>query len=200
MLFAHTKGFVESVDDPALAGRVLCRMAELDDATYPEWISPIFNGDCFFPPNVGDTVMLLIPEDDGDFVEFADEIYYLGVIRFEETTAPTRLLYSYPKARGIVTPAGNYIVLDDSKDNEFVSIGAADGVPIHAKKNTIHLGSELANQPLVLGTELVTWLGNLCTALKAHALVTTDPALTTAVDTLLLPNIAGLSSSTVFTK
>lgn len=200
MLFAHTKGFVESVDDPAKAGRILCRMAELDDATYPEWISPIFNGDGFFPPNVGDTVMLLIPEDDGDFVEFADEIYYLGIIRFEGTTAPTRLLYSYPHARGIVTPAGNYVVLDDTKDSEFVSIGAADGVPIHTKKDTIHLGSELANQPLVLGTELATWLGNLCTALKAHAVVTTDPALTTAVDTLLLPNIAGLSSSTVFTK
>ncbi len=203
MLFVHAKGFVESVDDPAYAGRILCRMAELDDGIYPEWISPIFQGNLFLLPRVGDTVMLLIPDDTDDFVEFAEEVYYLGVIKRLKDTAADSFTGFYPKEQGIETPEGSYLVFDDSTDAKSVRLGTEIGPSLHLKDTRIDVGGENLTEAAVLGAQLNTWLTNLCAALSAHATFTTDPTLASAINTPvtgLIATLTSIRSSTVFLK
>lgn len=181
MLFMFTKGTVEDIDDPAKAGRILCSMAEMDGDTYPEWIHPIMPSFAAFMPYVGDTVMLLIPEDEDDMTEFPEEVYYFGVPRTQEDTLADIFLGQYGKQRGIYCQNGHYLLLDESKDAPVVELVHQDTLKIRLDSTGIKLGSDTANEPFVLGTQLKAYLTQLNAALTATAGVIPDPTLASNV-------------------
>jgi len=163
-----TFGKVENIEDPAKAGRVECSLAEVGGQTYPEWFNPIFLGSWCMMPDVGDIVLVVIPGRD-DITEFPEEVYYLGVRLNQETPVHDILLDGeYGKRRGFQTKGGHFIVVDDTKGAEEITISYKGTMLVSLTPSGIFLGTKDATEPMVLGELWKTLMSDILGELLTH--------------------------------
>lgn len=163
----ETRGKVTKTDDPAKAGRVKCELAELDGQEYPEWIDPIFPAGWVWLPNQGDTVVILRPDGD-DWVEFPEELVYLGEPYDEDHPVPDDFMDNYGKRRGFKTKAGHLLIVDDTQGKEEITIAHKETLMFSLTNAGIFLGTQDADEPFVLGAKLNSFLGDLLQAIFVH--------------------------------
>lgn len=182
----NTSGIVSSNEDPSKAGRIKVALSELDGDVYPEWIEPVFVPGWFSPPEPGDEVIVEIPADPEDMIEFAHEVKYKGQV-FDEAHQPPvefkqkqkkvhlrgyftkeghRLIFDdRDKVISLYTPAKMQLLLDEKEDKVSLRYKDTDVITINA--SGIFFGTEGASEPMVLGnlwkTMMDTILGDLAT-------------------------------------
>jgi len=123
MIIECSLAIVSNIDDPAKGGAIKVALPDIGGDEYPEWIEPIFPAGCWFAmPEVGDTVLVMMPGGD-DITEFADEVRYLGRLITEGEGLPNDFKKNYPNRRGIETAGGNQIILDDKTGEVIVKSG-----------------------------------------------------------------------------
>lgn len=177
-------GIVQSVDDPAKAGRIKASLPTMDGQEYPEWIAPIFPPGWVTMPEPGDEVEIVLPDGE-DIIEFADEVRYRGKVLSENHAAPDEFKDSYPKARGYKTKYGHLLIFDDkeqfitlyTKDKHRLTLDDKNGKATLYHKDTmmvsltddgIFFGTEAAAEPMVLGELWKTLMDSLMGALLDH--------------------------------
>jgi hypothetical protein len=170
-MFHVTKGKVKDINDPAKAGRIMCELSEFG-GDYPDWINPVFPGMWFTIPDVGDTVFIIMPVME-EVIEFADEIYYLGVIRTQEQTLPKEEPGefsgdAYPERRGLRTKSGHTFVFDDTTGVEEITISFKGVIDFIFTSDGIRIGTGDAGEPMVMGTLWQTLVDSFMTNFLNH--------------------------------
>jgi len=177
-------GIVQSVDDPARAGRIRVSITAMDGQEYPEWIEPIFPPGWVTWPEPGDEVEIVLPEGE-DLIEFADEVKYRGKVLSENHPVPDEFKDSYPKARGYKTKYGHLLIFDDKE--KFITLYTKEGMRltlddkngkaavyhkdtmvVSLTNDGIYFGTEAAAEPMVLGELWKTLMDTLMQALIDH--------------------------------
>lgn len=161
------KGIVQSVNDPAKAGRIKVSLANMDGQIYPEWIEPVFLPGWISMPEVGDTVEIFLPESE-DLIEFPEEVRYKGKILDDANSAPVEFKQNYPFRRGYKTKGGHLLIFDDKQGNEEITIAHKGVLLISITNSGIFFGTQSADEPMVLGTLWKTLMSDLLTHLIAH--------------------------------
>jgi len=162
-----TLGSVDDNKDPAKAGRIKVKLPEMDDGQYPEWVNPILPGIWFTIPNIGETVLVLRPDDD-DIVEFASEVFYFGRILDQDHAAEPEHRKNYPNRHGFKTKNGHVIVVDDSKTSPEITL-AHNGILLFSlTAQGMFLGSQDSDEPLVCGNLLKSAMSDILGALLTH--------------------------------
>ncbi len=178
---------------------------------FPELIYPFFQPNFFKVPDVGQTVLIVLPADipldsfeteEIALNEFADTAFYL-LRGFDSSNdgkpLPDLVNKNYPKRSGFWLKNGTVILFDETKKQEAIWIRLTDGkegIVINNKGITIfssqkiRLGDGIATEAVHKGntanadlsTFLTTWLG-LLTGLSASL----DPATVAYATAMKLP-------------
>lgn len=158
-------GIVDSIDDPAKAGRIKVSVASMDGQGYPEWVKPVFTAGWIAMPEPGDEVELIMPEGE-DIVEFAEEVRYRGRVLGESHPVPDAFQENYPKRRGFMSEAGHFLMFDDDGGIILATSAGAGGnvgLTIDAKTGQVRLYGTSSVQIATVGA--VTIAGTSCTIL-----------------------------------
>lgn len=122
------KAKVESNEDPSKSGKIKVSMADMDGQEYSEWIEPIFPADWIAIPEPGDSVEVVMPEDNQDLIEFPDEVRYRGQILTDSEPVPDEFKENYPYRKGLKTTAGHIIICDDKAGTVSVTNGKSGDI------------------------------------------------------------------------
>lgn len=161
------KGIVQSVEDPAKAGRIKASITNMDGQIYPDWIEPVFLSGWISMPEVGDTVEIVSPESE-DLIEFPEEVRYRGKIWDDANAAPDEFKKNYPFRRGYKTKSGHLLIFDDKQSNEEITISHKGILLISITNNGIFFGTQNADEPMVLGTLWKTLMDTFLTKIISH--------------------------------
>jgi len=161
------KAIVSSVDDPAKAGRIQCKFAQIDGQILPEWIEPVETPGWLWLPEIDDTVELLIPSPE-DIVEFAHEILWRGRVRGPEETHPEELRVNYPKRKGFRTAKGMLFIIDETPGEEEYTFTHKNNILFSMTNDGMFFGTQDATEPVVLGLLFQTLLSDLLDADIVH--------------------------------
>lgn len=209
----HTVGKVNSNEDGAKAGRVEIDLPE-GEGVYPELFDAVMMSGWHWPPEPGENVLAVIPDDGEDQAEFADDVKYLGVVYDGENTAPDEFKENAPKARGFKTKAGHLLLLVDKSGSEtfkllegksgsFIEMTGLGELKLSNGKATITLSpgggiSITPGSPLELGgnTDALIKGTSFKVAMEAYfdAQVTQFTALAAASTGVLAPLAAGFTA------
>lgn len=174
MLASPRKATVTGMDkDPAQAGRIQVRFEDVEGETYPEWVNPVFPPGWFTPPEVGDVVLLEIPDSVGDLIEFPREVRYLGVEKSRDRVADSTFRTNYGKRRGYKTKGGHVLYFDDRDGTIVVKTSSGTSITLYNSSDKVVINTSLtelsktATHPILFGdtfnTEHAVMLGLVST-------------------------------------
>lgn len=172
-------GLVTDNNDPEKRGRVLVKSQSLTGADYqlPDWVEPAGamyastkNGATLFVPAIGSTVELIADVHDTDFDDMPNERFLDNpAMKWRPATLtaadgpmplPEALQTNYPERRGIVTPAGHWLIFDDTAGELIIRSKAGSTMVFKANgdivlKSPVKIG-EGATELLILGNAFMT--------------------------------------------
>lgn len=225
-------GIVSRNNDPERLGRIRVKCQTLAGARteLPQWVKPCFpftsskSAGWFFVPEVGSEVELEVLEGTdsdetyGESFIASPDIHYRAGLYSAANPLPDEFQEHYPKRRGLRTPSGHLLILDDEDGMVKLSKaqnGTADDVYLEMaagasnavlKASQVLLGAADAVEQAVLGTTYRAEEGALNAKLTTHfttisaqmavlgtALATAGAALTAAGPQLILLPSGGAS-------
>lgn len=129
---------VTKTADPERRGRIMVTCVGLlgdDDSEVPQWIEPMFPWGWFTPPDVGEQVVIQVPDAAaGDDVSLQSRLsastyhwpgmrVWTGPGAVEARPVPADAQINYGKRRGFFTPVGHSLLFDDTPTAEQVRLG-----------------------------------------------------------------------------
>jgi hypothetical protein len=120
-------GVVTNNNDPEQRGRVKFSSDTLlgTDTEYPIWAEPASwtskgGLGALLIPDVDSTIDVLVDDEDDEYIP-----RYMGGVYNDDSGVPDEMKSGYPKVRGIKTPSGHLVMLDDAEKK--ITIKDANG-------------------------------------------------------------------------
>lgn len=179
----YHEGIIRDDQDPKKRGRLNIECPSIASNETLDWVEPIFHfvdsenqAGSFFVPSVGSTVTVEIESEENSETTDLRARWRCDV--YPEGSVPEEFQENYPKRRGWKTPEGHIFYFDDTEDSQTfyykhpsgteIVINNDGQIELKPTGNQSVLIGEGADESLVLGNELVSFLDSMKTIYNTH--------------------------------